>query len=349
VLGTDGGLPGARPSTALAAPPTGPLAAPDDSIVLVPFLSGLTSPVLITHAGDGSGRLFIVELGGRIKVVKDGQVKATPFLDVSSLVVAGGEQGLLGLAFHPKYKNNGRFFIFYTAGPPVPGNTGSNTLVEYHVDEDDPDVANPVPVRTLFALLDRAANHNGGMLGFNPVDPNNACLYVGTGDEGGGSDQLGNAQNLASMYGKILRLDVDNIPVGQSYGIPPSNPYVGQSGKRPEIWAYGFRNPWRWSFDRQTGDMLIGDVGQSDWEEIDRIPSLLAGQAGRNFGWPILEGTHCFPPSTISCATSGLTAPILIYDHGLGCSVTGGYRYRGNANPALQGIYMYGDYCTGRI
>jgi glucose/arabinose dehydrogenase len=354
VFGPDSGLLNARPRTTLAAP----LAAPDNSIVLQLVLSGLSTPVFITHAGDNTGRLFVVELGGVIKIVKNGQVNGTPFLDIRSLVVAGGEQGLLGLAFHPNYENNGRFFVFYTAKvpgsptPSCPGNCGDNTLAEYHVDEDNPDIADPVPVRTLFALPDEFNNHNGGMLGFSPVDPNDAFLYVSTGDEGSGGDPHDNAQNLNSLYGKILRLDVDNIPSGQPYGIPPSNPFVGQSSVRPEIWAYGFRNPWRWSFDRLTGDMFIGDVGQGSWEEIDRIPSLLSGPNGRNFGWDDREGAHCFEPST-NCLTAGRIDPILEYSrasNGPSCaSITGGYRYRGSENPALQGIYFYADFCSGRI
>ena len=343
-LGADGGLPTARPRSALAAP--------DSSVVLAPFVAGLSNPVLITHAGDDSGRLFVVERGGLIKIVTNGQVIATPFLDVSSRVVAGGEQGLLGLVFHPRYQTNGRFFIFYTAKPPAgqpcPGNCGNNTLAEYHVDENNPNIANPVPVRILFSLPDEFANHNGGMLGFSPVDPDHAYLYVGTGDEGSGGDPKGNAQNLGSLYGKILRLDVDNIPTGQTYGIPPSNPFVGQTGARPEIWAYGFRNPWRWSFDRLTGDQFIGDVGQGAWEEIDRIPSLLTGQAGRNFGWNICEGAHTYAPNG-PCSSPSLVNPILEYGHGLGCSVTGGYRYRGSVSPTLQGLYFYADFCSGRI
>lgn len=353
-LGAGGGwLTDERTHTAWAVPAAAPAAAPDNSIALLPFLTELSSPVLITHAGDGSGRLFVVEQTGRIRVVVNGAVLPTAFLDLRSIVQAGGEQGLLGLAFHPNYASNGRFFVYYTAKPP-PGSTcpssfnpaancGDNTVAEYQV-SGNPEVANPTPVRTLFALRDHFSNHNGGMLGFNPRDAA-GYLYVGTGDEGSGGDPLENAQNLGVLYGKILRLDVDTIPGGQQYGIPPTNPFVGQGGARPEIWAYGVRNPWRWSFDRLTGDMFIGDVGQGQWEEIDFLPN---GVGGRNFGWDDREGAHCFEPSS-GCATAGRTDPILEYDHALGCSVTGGYRYRGSANPALQGQYFYADYCAGRI
>jgi glucose/arabinose dehydrogenase len=324
-----------------------PLAAPDNSIILQPFLAGFTQPGFLTNAGDGTGRLFVVELGGVIKVVVNGVTRSTPFLDLRSVVQAGGEQGLLGLAFHPDYEHNGRFFVFYTAKPPPnqTANVGSNTLEEYKV-SSDPNIANPTPVRTLFALPDRAVNHNAGMLGFSPVDSHN-YLYVSTGDEGGGGDTFGNSQNLNSLFAKMLRLDVDNIPNGQTYGIPPDNPYVGQSGVRPETWAWGLRNPWRWSFDRQNGDIYIGDVGQNLYEEIDVLPSLLTGQSGRNFGWNVREGFHCYNATT--CSTTGFTDPILEYDHTQGCAVIGGYRYRGTVSQALRGLYFYADECTGLV
>ncbi|MGE3909926.1 MAG: sorbosone dehydrogenase family protein, partial [Chloroflexota bacterium] len=324
-----------------------PLAAPDNSLVLLPFLSGLSNPVFLTHAGDGTGRLFVVEQGGKIRVVVNGQVRPTPFLDLTSVIVSGGEQGLLGLAFHPHYEANGRFFVFYTAKPP-PG-TGNTVVQEYRVTPGNPELADPTPVRTILNLQDNYTNHNGGMLGFGPDD----YLYVGIGDGGGGGDPDENAQNLNVLFGKLLRLDIDNagnpLHPDFSYAIPPGNPFVGQPNTRPEIWAYGFRNPWRWSFDRQTGDLLIGDVGQGAWEEIDLIPS---GQAGGNFGWDDREGAHCYEPSS-GCQTAARIDPILEYSHaanGSPCSsVTGGYRYRGARFPALSGIYLYADYCTGRI
>jgi glucose/arabinose dehydrogenase len=342
-----GGLVVDQARTAEAAPALAPAAAPDNSITLQPFLTGLSSPVLLTHAGDGSGRLFVVEQGGLIKVVVNGAVRPTPFLDLRSKVATVSEEGLLGLAFHPNYESNGRFFVFYTAKPPAgqTANKGSNTLEEYQV-SSNPEIANPTAVRTLFALPDRAENHNAGMLGFSPKD-SPGYLYVSTGDEGGGGDQFGNSQNLDVLFAKILRLDVDNIPGGKTYGIPPTNPFAGQGDIRGAIWAYGFRNPWRWSFDRQTGDMMIGDVGQGTYEEIDVIPSLLSGQSARNYGWNVREGLHCYNATT--CSNTGFVDPILEYDHTVGCSVTGGYRYRGTANPALQGSYFYADYCSGLI
>jgi len=321
-------------------------AAPDNSLILQPFItSGLSNPVFLTNAGDGSNRLFIVEQGGKIKIFSNGQLLSTPFLDLTASVVCCGEQGLLGLAFHPQFKTNGRFWVFYTAKPPSPnptGTVGDNTLEEYQVSPANANQANPTPVRTLFHIPDPFPNHNAGMLGFGP----DGYLYVTTGDSGSGGDPNGNGQNVNVLFGKMLRLDVDNIPAGATYGIPPTNPFVGQTDKRPEIWAYGFRNPWRWSFDRQTGDQLVGDVGQGIWEEIDVLPK---GVGGGNYGWNTREGAHCFQPST-GCQTTSLIDPVLEYNHSQGdCAVIGGYVYRGSAFPSLQGTYLYADECTGRV
>ncbi len=324
----------------------GPLAAPDNSLALQPFLtSGLSSPVLITNAGDGSNRLFIVELGGKIKVVVNGAIQGTPFLDVASKIVSGGEQGLLGLAFHPQFKTNGRFFVFYTAKPLTagPNDAGNNVLEEYHAAPGSNTAdATPIGAR-LLDIHDRFGNHNGGNLAFGQ----DSYLYVGTGDEGSGGDPDDNAQDISSanprsFYGKILRLDVDH---GAPYTIPATNPYFGQVDKRQEVWAYGFRNPWRWSFDRVTGDMLVGDVGQSAWEEIDVLPK---GTGGLNYGWDDREGAHCFEPMT-GCLTAGRIDPVLEYDHTQGCAVIGGFVYRGNTFPTLQGNYFYADECSGRV
>lgn len=351
-LGIDGGLPSAGPARSFAAP----LSAPDNSVVLQPFVSGFTAPVLITHAGDGSGRLFVVEYQGIIKLVVNGQVRPTPYLDIKSNVTNFGEQGLLGLAFHPQYEVNGRFFVFYSARPPdpqtTPPNVGSITVEEYHVMEGNPELANPVPVRTLFAIPDEYSNHNGGMMAFGP----DGYLYISMGDEGSGGDPKENAQNPLSLYGKMLRLDVNNggnpnFPPNYTYSIPPTNPFVGNAAFRPEIWAIGFRNPWRWSFDRLTGDIFVGDVGQGAWEEIDFLPK---GVGGLNFGWDDREGAHCFEPAT-GCLTNGRIDPILEYSRATNggpsvcASITGGYRHRGNVNPLLQGIYFYADYCSGKI
>jgi glucose/arabinose dehydrogenase len=328
----------------------GPAAAPDNSLSLQPLVtSGLTRPLLVANAGNGSNRLFIVEQGGLIKVFTNGQVLGTPFLDLTGAVVTSSEQGLLGLAFHPSYRTNGRFFVFYTAR--VTSSTvgvGDNVLAEYRASPPGSNQAVATATRVLFSLSDPYTNHNGGNLGFGP----DGFLYVGTGDGGDAGDPQNRAPNRQSLFGKMLRLDVDNIPSGQTYGIPPSNPFVGQSGTLPEIWALGLRNPWRWSFDRgastsdpNRGALFIGDVGQAAWEEIDRAPP---GVGGQNYGWRIREGAHCFNPPT-GCSTAGLVDPILEYDHSLGCAVIGGFVYRGAAFPSLQGTYLYADECSGRI
>ena len=322
-----------------------PLAAPDNSLVLQPFIpSGLSSPVFLGNAGDGSNRLFIVEQTGKIRIFANGQLLSTPFLDLTSKIVCCGEQGLLGLAFHPQFKTNGRFFVYYTANPPSPnptGTVGDNTLEEYRASPPGSNQADPTPVRTLFHIKDRFTNHNGATLAFGK----DGYLYVATGDEGSGGDPDDNAQNLQSFFGKMLRLDVDNIPAGATYGIPPTNPFVGQADKLPEIWAYGFRNPYRWSFDRLTGDQIVGDVGQNLYEEVDVLPK---GVGGGNYGWDDREGIHCFEPMT-GCLTAGRIDPVLEYDHSFGCAIIGGYVYRGSAFPTLQGTYLYADECSGRV
>jgi glucose/arabinose dehydrogenase len=340
-LGADGGLSRGRMPDARAAPLDAPVAAPDNSIVLQQFLSGFSFPVFMTHAGDGTNWLWVVEKAGLIKLVVNGNVRQTPFLDLVDTVSVVGEQGLLGLAFHPLYETNGRFFVYYTAKPSG-SSVGNNTLAEYHVDESNPHVANPAPVRVLLSIPDGATNHNGGTIAFGQ----DGKLYIATGDSGASA---ATAQDPMSLFGKVLRIDVDTPgtpqPPGFGYSIPPDNPFVGNPAYRPEIWALGLRNPYRWSFDRQTGDMLVADVGAVSWEEVSFLPR---GVGGLNLGWVIREGKHCTPPAT-TCSTAGLTDPILEYDHSLGCAIAGGYRYRGGLNPALRGIYFYGDFCSGRV
>ena len=356
-LGPDVG----RSRSMLAAPLDAPMAAPDNSIALQPFLSGFNQSIFMTHAGDGTNRLWVVEKGGVIKLVVNGNVRSTPYLNLTDQVSEVGEQGLLSLAFHPKYETNGRFFVIYSANPPGPNSCaaptldcGDITLQEYHVAQignPNSEIANPVPVRTLFSIKDRFSNHNGSTIGFG----RDGYLYVSMGDEGSGGDPDDNAQNPLSFYGKMLRLDVDNggnpnFPPNYTYTIPPSNPFVGNPAFRPEIWALGFRNPYRWSFDRLTGDIFLGDVGQGAWEEIDFLPF---GAGGLNFGWDDREGAHCFEPMT-GCQTAGRTDPIFEYDRATNGSsfpaaVTGGYRYRGTQNPSLQGAYFYADFYSGKI
>lgn len=301
--------------------------------------SGLSNPLFITHAGDASGRIFIVERNGKIHIYRNGVINDTPFLDVSDIINAtGGEQGLLGLAFDPSYEVNGKFYIVYT----ILSNNAIR-LARFNVSDDDPDLANPSG--TTILTIDKNStntNHNGGVIAFGP----DGYLYMSTGDGGGRGDPNNNAQNKNILLGKILRLDVS----GDTYAIPPTNPFVGDLNVKEEIWAYGLRNPWRFSFDRATGDLYIGDVGQGTQEEINFQSSSSLG--GENYGWHILEGNLCY--ASENCAEPGdYTPPVIVYNHGVdnmfGCSVTGGYVYRGTNIPSLVGIYLFGDFCEGKL
>jgi len=310
--------------------------APAQEIRLELLVGGLQSPLYVTHAGDGSGRLFVIEQVGRIRIVdENGMLLPGNFLDIRSKILAGGERGLLGLAFHPDYANNGRFFVYYTRT-----GDGATVVSRFAVSAADPFVADPAET-ILLTVAQPQTNHNGGHLAFGP----DGYLYIALGDGGGGGDDepghgtIGNGQSTDTLLGKLLRLDVD---AGTPYGIPPDNPFVGQAGL-DEIYAYGLRNPWRFSFDRATGRLFCADVGQGAREEIDLIEN------GGNYGWRRMEGTLCFNPST-NCQTGDLILPIAEYAHSGGrCSITGGYVYRGRAYPALTGLYFYGDYCTGEI
>jgi glucose/arabinose dehydrogenase len=294
---------------------------------------GLEIPVGISHAGDGSGRLFILEKVGRVRVVQGGALLPGPFLDIADRVGSSqSEQGLLGLAFHPGYAGNGHFYINYT-------DLQGRTVVSRFSVSGDPARAEPGSEVVLLTLDQPAGNHNGGHLAFGP----DGYLYIGTGDGGASGDKFGNGQNGQTLLGAMLRLDVDG---GQPYGVPADNPFVVDPTVRDEIWALGLRNPWRYSFDRQTGDLYIADVGQNTYEEINVEPADSAG--GLNYGWPIMEASHCFPRDR-ACERAGLALPVVEYDHSQGCSVTGGYVYRGQEFPLLAGIYLFGDYCSGRI
>lgn len=301
-----------------------------------PLITGLAHPVSITHAGDDSGRLFLTLQGGQIAIYDSAQLLSTPFLDITPLVSCCGERGLLSVAFHPHYRTNGFFYINYT-------NTAGDTVIARYTVSDNPDVADPLSGRVLLTIPQPFSNHNGGQLQFGP----DGYLYIGMGDGGGAGDPQNNAQNLGSLLGKLLRLDVDSqFP----YATPPTNPFVGTAGARPEVWALGLRNPWRFSFDRLTGDLFVGDVGQGSWEEVDFASASSGG--GQNYGWRRMEGTHCFNPAT-ACNNGALTLPILEYNHGendsVGCAIVGGYRYRGTGIPQLSGMYVYSDFCSGRI
>ncbi len=293
--------------------------------------SGLTNPLDLQVPPDGSDRLFIVEQEGLIRVVQSGVLVATPFLDIRSLVTSGGERGLLGLAFHPGYASNRRFFLNYTR---TFGGQLQSVVAEYLTSASDPNLSDTTE-RILFTVDQPFDNHNGGRVQFGP----DGHLYIGFGDGGSGGDPFGNGQNLGTLLGKILRIDVDSaLP----FAVPPDNPFVGQAGARGEIWAFGLRNPWRFSFDHTNGRLFVGDVGQDSFEEVDLVTK------GGNYGWNIMEGTHCYQPPT-GCDTTGLELPIIDYSHSEGSSVTGGCVYRGTLNQELRGLYIFGDFITGRI
>ena len=292
--------------------------------------SGLSNLTSIVHAGDS--RLFLTLQRGQIRIWDGTSILPTPFLDISSRVSCCGEQGLLSVAFHPRYRENGFFFVDYT------DHEGKTVVARYSVTADR-NVTDPNSERILLTIPQPFDNHNGGELQFGP----DGYLYIGMGDGGSGGDPLNNGQNLNSLLGKILRIDVDS---GSTYAIPPSNPFVNNASARPEIWAYGLRNPWRFTFDRETGDLWIADVGQGAWEEVDLQPRTSIG--GENYGWRKMEGRHCFNPSS-NCQDASMTLPILEYSHSFGCSITGGYRYRGARYPAMRGLYFFTDYCSGDI
>jgi glucose/arabinose dehydrogenase len=302
-------------------------------IWLTLFASGFVQPVHITHAGDGSGRLFIVEQCGRVRIVKNGVVQSSPFLDIPTKVSCGGERGLLSIAFPGAYDQTGRFYVYYTS------TTGDIVIARYQRSAD-PEVADPATEEILLTIPHPThANHNGGQLAFGP----DGYLYIGTGDGGGGGDPGGNAQNPLSLLGKILRIHVETGT--SSYAVPPDNPFDGDPASRGEIWALGLRNPWRFSFDRITGDLFIADVGQGTFEEVNFRPAQSSG--GENYGWNIMEGSHCFAGA--ACDQTGLTPPVHEYDHTMGCSVTGGFVSRDPAAVNLWGRYLFGDFCSGRI
>ena len=316
-----------------ATPEAPSLGLADIHLELGRIVGGLDRPVGIAHAGDGSGRLFLLEKVGRIRVVREGTLSDVPFLVISDRVGSSeSEQGLLGLAFHPGYAGNGTFFVNYT-------DLQGNTVVSRFSVSADPARADPASEVVLLTLAQPASNHNGGHLAFGP----DGYLYIGTGDGGASGDRFGNGQNGQTLLGAMLRLDVDG---GQPYTVPADNPFVGNPEVRDEIWAIGLRNPWRYSFDRVTGDLYLADVGQNQYEEVDFQPAGSPG--GQNYGWPIMEGSHCYPGDQ-PCDRAGLSLPVVEYDHGQGCSVTGGYVYRGREFPLLAGVYLFGDYCSGRI
>ncbi len=296
---------------------------------LEPVASGLRGPVAITNAGDE--RLFVAEQRGRVIVVAGGAMIAEPFLDITDRVGSGGERGLLGLAFPADYAATGRFYVHYT-------DLNGNTVVSRFA--SDGERADPASEQILLTQEQPYSNHNGGQIAFGP----DGYLYIGLGDGGSGGDPQGRGQDLTTLLGKLLRIDVS----GDSYTVPASNPFVGQADVRPEIWAYGLRNPWRFSFDSATGDLYIADVGQNAFEEVNLQRADSVG--GENYGWKVMEGASCFEPSR-GCDQSGLTLPVIVYPHGgqWGSSISGGYVYRGAHAPGLSGAYVFADYVSGRI
>ncbi len=308
------------------------------AVSLKPVAAGLQAPTDIVNAGDGSNRLFLVEQGGRVRILRDGVIQATPFLDISVLLSGGGERGLLGLAFHPNYAANGLLYVYYTRSA-----DGAVTIARYTRSASNADRADPASAQVLLTIAKPFSNHNGGAIRFGP----DGFLYLGVGDGGSGNDPNAYAQNLGILLGKILRIDVDH---GSPYAIPADNPFAGSSNAavRQEIWAIGVRNPWRISFDRVSGDLWIGDVGQGEREEVNHVARGVAG--GLNFGWRMREGTRCTGLSgPYPCPSATLTDPVLEYDHTLGCSITGGVVYHGRLATVLRGQYLYADYCSGRI
>ncbi len=319
------------PVAAATTPPVSEL--PDTGqVTWEPVVSGLNTPVFVTHAGDGSGRLFIIEKPGWLRIFQDGALQAEAFLDITDRVGSrGNEQGLLGLAFHPNYAENGYIYVNYT------DLNGDTVVARFTRSSGDPNRADPASESRLLFISQPFPNHNGGMLAFGP----DGYLYIGTGDGGSAGDPQGNGQSLDSLLGKILRINVDST---EPYTTPADNSFSAQA--QPEIWAYGLRNPWRFSFDRLTGDLYIGDVGQNQWEEINHLPA--GSPAGANFGWSYFEASHPYQDPGLGSDFQQVS-PVAEYDHSQGCSVTGGYVYRGSRLPDWQGVYLFGDYCSGIV
>jgi glucose/arabinose dehydrogenase len=317
----------------LCAQPSWSQSIPD--IEVVPIASGFNKPTHITSANDGSGRLFVVEQSGYIRVLdRSPAQRHRIFLTVKNRVNTGIEKGLLSIAFHPDFRNNLRLFINYTTGE----NNNLFTQISEFKTTPDRSIAKPLSERSVMRFAQPYANHNGGQLAFG-LD---GYLYIGNGDGGSGNDPNNNAQRLDTLLGKMLRINVNAADAGKRYSVPADNPFVGTPGALPEIYAYGLRNPWRFSFDRSTGLLYAGDVGQNTREEINVI------RKGRNYGWRIMEGTICTPGVNPNCTPVG-DAPIIDYDRDAGVSVTGGFVYRGNSFPALQGVYLYADFGSGKI
>ncbi len=324
------------PSATASGATTAPFDPTGQTVEAEVILKGFDSPLDIADPGDGSGRLFVVEQGGRIRVVKAGTILPQPFLDISNRITSGGERGLLGLAFHPGFPTDPRFFVDST-------DPDGNTVVSsWQISATNPDMADPASEMVLLHITQPFANHNGGAVQFGP----DGMLYVALGDGGSGGDPQGNGQRLDTLLAKILRIDVD-VPSGTTspYVVPPDNPFVSNPQARPEIWLTGLRNPWRIRFDPPTGDLWIGDVGQNKWEEIDVAR---AGVGGLDYGWNLMEGFHCYQPAD-GCDQTGLTLPLAEYDHSEGCAVIGGVIVRDARQGLLNGGYLFGDACSDNL
>lgn len=319
-----------------AAPPAAPFDPAAVSITLEPYATVPGSPLAITAPQDGSGRLFVATKDGQVRIVRDGVLDPEPMLDIAGLVSGGYEQGLLGIAVHPAFPDDPRIVVDYT------NLDGDTVVASYRLDPADPDRLDPASAVMILTVDQPFANHNGGAVAFGP----DGYLYVALGDGGGAGDPLDAGERLDTLLGKILRIDIDTRGAGDAtYAIPADNPFGGVDGARPEIWLTGLRNPWRIAFDRATGDLWMGDVGQDLWEEVDVAR---AGVGGLDFGWDRMEGAHCFEPAT-GCRTAGLTFPVAEYGRDLGCTIIGGAVYRGVGQPLLAGGYVFGDYCSGRL
>jgi glucose/arabinose dehydrogenase len=318
-------------------PPPTPTQSFPPNVALEAAFTGFDNPLYLTYASESAAwnaRIFIVEKVGRIMMVETGGAQPLTFLDIQDRVgSSGSEQGLLSVAFPPDFEDSGAFYLNYT------DRSGNTVVARYRLSSQDPPRGDPNSEKKMLQITQPAGNHNGGLLKFGP----DGQLYIGMGDGGRAGDPWGNAQNPEVLLGKLLRLDVAGA---DTYRIPSDNPFLEFSDVRSEIWALGLRNPWRFSFDRETGDLYIADVGQNTYEEVDFQPA--GSRGGENYGWDVMEGNHCFEPQS-GCDTSGLVLPVAEYDHRFGCSITGGYVYRGSSFPQLVGTYFYGDYCSGRL